>query len=80
MGAEVGAPIPYHCPLNGGAADGAGLTTPMGNLKLEVGCPQFTAGAVVVHNTSSLITNSCPKHLLDGMVKTFQFIPGQAPS
>ena len=56
--AEVAAAIADGDALNGGAADRARLATSMGYLKLEVGCPPFSAGTKVGIHTCSLITDS----------------------
>ena len=58
FGAEVGAAVADKYPLNGGAADGAEVTTKaVGDLKLEVGGAPFTAGAKVMPHAGSLVTN-----------------------
>jgi len=58
LGAEVGATIADSDALNGGAAVRAEFTAKtVGNLKLEVGCPQFTARTKVSIHTSPLIAN-----------------------
>jgi len=36
-GAEVGAAVLHHDPLDGAAANGAGFASPMSNLKIEMG-------------------------------------------
>ena len=39
-GAEVGAAVLHRDPLDGAAANGAGLASSMSNLKIEMGCAQ----------------------------------------
>lgn len=58
MGAEVGATVADGYPLDGGAADGAEVTTKaVGNLKLKVSCAQFPAGTKIGIHAGSFITN-----------------------
>lgn len=58
--AEVAAPISYRDALKRRATDRAGLTTPMGNLKLKVGCAHFTARAKVGIYAGPLVADGCP--------------------
>jgi len=46
-GAEAGATVLHRDPLDGAAANGAGVTSPMSNLKVEMGCAQLAFGADV---------------------------------
>jgi len=56
--AEVGAAVADSDAFNGGAADGAEVTTKaVGNLKVKVGCARFPAGTEVGIHAGSFITN-----------------------
>ena len=57
VGAEVATTVADRDALNRGTADGAGLTTTVGDLKLEVGGAYFTARTKISICTSSLITD-----------------------
>ena len=46
-GAEVSATVLHQDPLDGAAANGAGLASPMSNLKIEMGCAQLALGTNV---------------------------------
>ena len=56
-GAEVAATVADGDALNRGATVGAGLATPVGDLKLKMGCPRFAIRAKVSSNASPLIAN-----------------------
>ena len=58
VGAEVAAAIADGEALNQSPTDGAELTTKaVSNLKLKMGCPQFTTGAKVCIHTGSFIVD-----------------------
>jgi len=42
--AEVGTAVPHNDPLDGAAANGAGLASLMSNLEIEMGCAQLAIG------------------------------------
>ena len=46
-GAEAGATVLHEDPLDGAAANGAGLASFMSNLKIEMGCAQSALGHVL---------------------------------
>ena len=56
-GAGVATAVADGDALNGGATVGAGLATPVGDLKLKMGCPRFASRAKVSRYASSLIAN-----------------------
>jgi hypothetical protein len=56
-GAEVAATVADGDALNGGATNRAGLITPVGNLKLKMGCPRFAIRTKISRYASPLISD-----------------------
>jgi len=61
-GAEAGAAVLHRDPLDGAAANGAGLASLMSNLKIEMGCAQLALGADVGIHAGALASDGCPKN------------------
>jgi hypothetical protein len=67
-GAEAGAAV-LHCdPLDGAAENGAGLTSLMSNLKIEMSCAQLALGADVGIHAGAFAADGCPKKSADAMI------------
>jgi len=64
-GAEVCAAVLHHDPLNGAAANRAGLTSSMSNLEIEMGCAQLALGADVAIHTGAFAADGCPQNSAD---------------
>ena len=77
-GAEAGAPTSQEEALNGGAADGAGLAFPVGDLEIKVGGAQLTAGADIGIGAGSLPGDSLAEDALDGAMDFLDFPRRQA--
>ena len=60
-GAEAGAAVLHRDTLDGAAANGAGLASPMGNLKVEMGCAQLALGADVGIHAGAFAADGCLK-------------------
>ena len=64
-GAEVGATVLHHTPLDGAAANGAGFASFMSNLKIEMGCAGFALGTDVGIHAGALVADGCLKNVAD---------------
>jgi len=64
-GAEVGATVLQHTPLDGTAANRAGFASFMSNLKIEMGCARFALRTDVGIHAGALIADGCLKNLAD---------------
>ena len=64
-GAEVGAAVLHRDPLDGAAANGAGLASLMSNLKIEMGCAQLALGSDVGIHAGALADDGCLKNFAD---------------
>ena len=67
-GAEAGAAVLHQDPLDGATANGAGLASLMGNLKVEMSCAQLALGADVSIHAGAFATNACPKNSADALI------------
>jgi len=54
-GAEVGAAVLHQDPLDGAAANGAGLASLVNNLKIEMGCAQLALRADIGIHAGALL-------------------------
>ena len=60
-GAEAGATVLHQDPLDGAAANGAGLASLMSNLKIKMSCAQLALGADVGIHAGALASDGHPK-------------------
>jgi len=67
-GAEAGAAVLHRDPLDGAAANGAGLAFPMSNLKIEMSCAQLALGADVGIHAGAFAADACPKNSADALI------------
>ena len=67
-GAEVAAAVLHHAPLNIAAADRAGFTYLMSNLKIGMGCAQLALGADIGVHAGAFAADGCPKNSADAMI------------
>jgi len=67
-GAEVGAAVLHRDPLDGAAANGAGLASLMSNLKIEMGCAQLALGSDVGIHAGALASDGCPENSADALI------------
>jgi len=67
-GAEAGATVLHRDPLDGAAANGAGFTSLMSNLEIEMGCAQLALGADAGIHAGALASNGCPENSADAMI------------
>jgi len=63
-GAEIGATVLHQTPLDGATANGAGFTSSMSNLEIEMGCAQLALRADV--SISAGVANESLKSNLSG--------------
>ena len=63
--AEARAAVLYRHPLDGAAANGAGLAFSVSNLEIEMGCTQLALWADVCIHACALAADPCPKNLAD---------------
>jgi hypothetical protein len=60
-GAEAGAAVLHRDPLDGAAANGAGLASSMSNLEIEMGCAQLALGTDVGIHAGTFAADGCLK-------------------
>jgi len=61
-GAEVAAAVLYHTSLDIVAANRTGVTYPMSNLKIGMGCAQFALRSDVGVHAGAFAADGCPKN------------------
>jgi len=67
-GAEAGATVLHQDPLDGAAANGAGLASLMSNLKIEMGCAQLALGTDVGIHAGAFAADGCPRNPMNAMI------------
>jgi len=67
-GAEAGAAVLHRDPLDGAAANGAGVASLMSNLKIEMGCAQLALGADVGVHAGAFAADGCPENSADALI------------
>jgi len=67
-GAEAGATVLHQDPLDGAAANGAGLASFMSNLKIEMGCAQLALRADVGIHAGAFAADGCPENSTDALI------------
>ena len=67
-GAEVGATVLHRDPLDGAAANGAGLTSLMSNIKIKMSCAQLALRADVGIHAGAFAADACPNNSADALM------------
>ena len=64
-GAEAGAAVLHRDPLDGAAANGAGLTSLMSNPEIEMSCAQFALRADIGIHAGAFAADGCLENSID---------------